>query len=316
MNNRADVIIRDVLGRMAEGAPPVPDLRDLDSPLVHRARRSAVRRLTGIPALAAFAGVVIVGALIFSTVGRSPSGGEYEPVGSPIPGTLKEFDAAVRPGVEALLTAPGFEGVQTSFIRGHLAISIWLDARPNGDFVAVQHSDVDVTETAWWLLEEEPIASGERVSKLVTVSIGDSVYTALADDAAPPSRWDIDTSHSNYPRGTTAFEVALLSDSYERLADPSTVTRTALAGGGSVWTLTSSDEGVSTLRWFVDVDGHMVAFSGETPALSPIVQQDPIDSWNIQFTPMTGPDPITEPDQEAPLDLSDYDLPADFPLSG
>lgn len=315
-------ILRGVLGRMAEEAPAALQFEELQVPVVRGdglgGRRPAPQRVIVAAGVAAFVGVLLIGALVFSTVDRSSPGQGALPstVGAASPATLDRFDAAVRPPVEALLGAPGFEAVQTSFIGDYLASSVWLESLPNGDFVAVQKTDVNVTETAWWLLGDEPPADNPRISTSVTVRIGDTVYSA-PDPAT--SGWDADI-RPDYPRGTLAIERALLLDTYEELGLPQTshVTRQDLVGGGEVWAVTApGDEGGYILRWFIDAGGEVEVHTGELVdargSRAPENTQ-PIDSWVIRFSPVEDPAPIVAPAVDAPLDLSEFELPDDFPL--
>ena len=268
--------------------------------------------------LAVFVGILLIGALVFSTLDRSPPGQDELPstVGAASPATLDRFDAAVRPGVEALLEAPGFEAVQTSFIGDHLAGAVWLESARNGDFVAVQRTDVNVAETAWWLLGDEPLTDNARISTSVTIRIGDTVYTA----PDPRTSGWYSEIRVDYPRGTLAIERALLSETYEELLLPQTsdVTRQDLAGGGEVWAVTvPGDEGSYLLRWFIDAAGELEVYTGELVEArgSPAPEnRRPSDSSVIWFTPVQDPAPIVAPDVDAPLDLSEFELPDDFPL--
>jgi hypothetical protein len=232
------------------------------------------------------------------------------------PATLDRFYAAVRPPVETLLEAPGFKAVQTSFIGDYLARSVWLESLRNGDFVAVQKTDVNVTETAWWLLGDEPPADNPRISTTVTVRIGDTVYTAPDPRT---SGWNADV-RLDYPKGTLAIERALLSETYEELLLPqsSNVTRQDLVGGGEVWEVSvPGNDGAYILRWFIDGGGKLEVHKGElieargSQAPENIL---PIDSSVIRFTSVEDPAPIIAPDVDAPLDLSEFELPDDFPL--
>lgn len=320
MTTTNDRIIKEVLGRMAEDAPAALQFKELGFPVVRGAgvrdrRPSWVFVASGV---AAFVGVLVIGALVFSTVSRSPTGPDELPsaVGSPSPATLDEFDAAVRPAVDALLEAPGFEAVQMSYLQEYLATSVRLESLRNGDFVAVQLTDINVTETAWWLLGEGPPAGGRQVSPFVTIRVGDTVYTA---PDAGNSGWRMDV-RPDYPRGTTEFERALLSDTFEALLLPesSDVTRQDLVGGGVVWTVTApGDEATSILSWFIDADGKLAVYTGELVNLSGSMAPEnrvPIDSWNIRFTPVVDPTRITAPDLEAAFDLSQFELPEGLPL--
>jgi hypothetical protein len=322
MTMRDERIFKEVLGRMAEDAPAALRLEELELPVVQgvalRGRRPTGQWVTVASGVAAFVGVLLIGALVLSTVDRSPARPDELPstVGAASPAMLDQFHAAVRPPVEALLDAPGFEAVQTSFIGDYLASSVWLESSREGDFVAVQSTDVNVTETAWWLLGDEPPSGNPRISTLVTVRIGDTVYVAPNPGT---SGWDADL-RPDYPRGTTAIEIALLSDSYEALLLPDTsdVTRQDLVGGGKVWAVTvPGDEGTYILRWFIDAGGELTVHTNELfdgrGSLAPETR-GPIDRSVIRFTPVVAPAPIVAPDVDAPLDLSEFELPDDFPL--
>jgi hypothetical protein len=308
----------DGLGASALSAEAVSENRRRRCLMGEMADREAPRWVIVASGLAAFVGVLLVGAIVFSTVDRSPARQDELPstVGAASPATLDQFYAAVRPPVEALLDAPGFEAVQTSFIGDYLASSVWLASSREGDFFALQNTDVNVTETAWWLLGDEPPSDDPRISTLVTVRIGDTVY--IAPDPRT-SGWNVDFRPDS-PRGTTAIERALLSDIYEALLLPETsdATRQDLVGGGEVWAVTvPGDEGTSILRWFIDAGGKLAVYTGElVDARGSLAPENriPIDSWVIWFTAVEDPAPIIAPDVDAPLDLSEFELPDDFPL--
>lgn len=322
MTMRDERILKEVLGRMAEEAPAALRFEDLQLPVVRETdrsgRRPAPRWVIVASGLTAFVGVLLVGAVVFSTVDRSPATQDELPatVGAASPATLDQFHAAVRPPVEALLDAPGFEAVQTSFIGDYLASSVWLESSREGDFVALQNTDVNVTETAWWLLGDEPTSDNRRISTLVTVRIGDTVYVAPNPRT---SGWDVDL-RPDYPRGTIEIERALLSDTYAALLLPQTsdVARQDLVGGGEVWAVTvPGGEGTYILRWFIDAGGELEVYTGELVDARGSLAPDnrvPIDRSVIWFTPVVEPAPIVAPDIDAPLDLSEFEPPDDFPL--
>ncbi|HJR92523.1 MAG TPA: hypothetical protein VJ938_08780 [Acidimicrobiia bacterium] len=322
MNVMDDHRLRDVIGRMVAESPDAVALEDLDHPLLGIDGRRSARVTPWVLAAGAaiLIGGVVLAALVLSfTAAPTPTAQLPTAVGSPAPATLDQFDEVVRVAVAGLVDGPGFEALQTSFIDGHLVSAVWLDSRRNGDFVAIQRSDVDVMETAWWLLGEAPPPDSGLTRTVATIRVGETVFTATteADGSAP---WRTE-SRPDYPRGTTAIEMALLSDRYPELAIPdgADLTRQDLVGGGEVWAVETSFDGhMSVLRWFVDAAGGLVAHQGDLTDSSGQMGAEnriPVDSWVIVFTPVEDPAPIAAPDAEV-FDVDTFELPEDFPIRG
>lgn len=122
------------------------------------------------------------------------------------------------------------------------------------------------------------------------------------------------TRSPEYPRGTIAFELALLNEYYlaENLPETRHVTRTPATNGGVDWSVSfTSGSGQATLTWNVGAEGVLTGFTGDTGGTDFAV---PIDSWSISFTRLAAADPIPAPDAESPVDPSVENLPSELPL--
>ncbi len=234
--------------------------------------------------------------------------------------TLEELDAAVGSAIATLLQSPGVEGVQSSYVREHLASAVWFDSRRNGDVVVVQRVDRDVAESGWWLAPSgSPPAVGRSVATTVRYLVGDLFYEATFANGEPEGGWSV-VGRDSAPRGPLAFGLLILTDENYGFGPPvggEEVTQAGSADGGSVWTLTvPSDDGTAVQTWNIGPTGVLESYSLEREGFAPPLEAGagPATSGRIVFRPVVDPEPIEAPDAGAPPDLSELDLPDDFPM--
>lgn len=237
--------------------------------------------------------------------------------------TIEELDQAITSAIEALVESPGVEGVQLSYIDEHLAAAVWFDSRPNGDVAVVQRRDLDVAETGWWLNPTGgPPATGRNIVTTVWVLAGDAFYQATLRNGQPEDGWSV-TGRDAAPRGPLSYGLLILTE--EDYPFPlglvptgdEEVTHEGSPDGGSVWTVTAPyRDGSAVVRWHIRPSGELESWSFELVGVSPLLEAGtgPTTSGRIEFMPLSDPDPISAPDVEADLDLSQFDLPGDFPL--
>lgn len=306
-------IVRDVLRRMADEAPPALDFEELGHPTVPSGKSGSRprldRRLAAVGAAIA-ALVVAMGAVLV----LRPAGNGATPVGAPAEATVEELSSALASGFDALEAADGMEGVQEAYIQGHLSAKVWFSTRPGGDTAVVQQADIDVRDTAWWNMSTAPPAEGERIVTTVWVVVDDVAY-----QAGPPGgddgSWRI---ADNPPSGPLAFGLMYFDPEYgdqlrEQLAHPyAELTRQATTKGGAIWTTTYDGGGQS--RFYIHPDGHLASW--EWQDLTPMARDSgPVDSGSITYTPLNDPPPITVPEVGSTLALTDLNVPEDFPIS-
>lgn len=309
MPMNTDQIIRDVLGRMADQAPPALESHELARPTVQLQEQSPTptlgRRLAVVGIAAVIAVVALVG--VVSTLRTQPDGAT--PVGAATAATAQELQAALASAFASLEGADGFDGSQEAYVQDHLATKVWFTARANGDTAVVQQVDIDVTETAWWNLAPSPPTTGERIATSAWVHVGDDVYEA--GPAGSDATWQISDTEGSGPAavGLIYFEPGLGEQLRDDLArTDAKVTRQATADRGTIWTATYNDGGQS--RFYIHPNGHLATLWWRE--LSPL-QQDrgPIDSGVIHFSPLDDPDPIQPPTPGTALVMADLEFVAE-----
>jgi carboxyl-terminal processing protease len=272
------------------------------------------------------AAVIFVLALLFGfgrDVGPAPT-----PLATPSPDamavTVEELQAAVAAAVDALRESPGVEGTGTSHVLGELGSAIWFSWRPGGDQVVVTRTDVDVTQSAWWLADPDagPPGRGEQVATVIQVLSGDTYYRA-AEEMGGESGW---TSENR----STALDVlgvpfpAILDGAVEpweasfATSAEGEASVTSLADGGAAWTLTSPyRQGREVTVFEIGPDGALRSMSTDFVDVEPSVEDAPfVTSTLVQLAILDDPEPIPAPDVDAGPDPSDFGLPTDFPLGG
>lgn len=307
MATKSEVIIKEVLGRMAEEAPPPLDIAELDMPVVNGSRSSrrpsARRRLVAV-----VASVSIVLATAVVVISR-PGVDEVGRVGTLSEATVDELETALLEAFDVLRAADGVEGTQEGYIGGYLASRAWFSSRANGDFAVLEQTAPDVAETAWWLTSSTPPAEGSLILSSASVAVDEVLYRAGTFEP-----WDV----VDPPLG--APSVVVPDDDFvpweHLLPSSAEVTSQSTTSGGTQWIVaTSNPESVQI--FLVHPDGYLASWTVEgDPVREPTVQDSPVDFVSVSFAPLESPDPIPVPEVRTPLDLAMFDLPEGFPMAG
>lgn len=281
-----------------------------------------------LPAVAAVAAVALVAALALvlgpgRTVGPAPTSSPA-PTSTTTAGTVEELHAELTAAVEALRAAPGVRGQQSASLRDSLGSATWFDWRANGDHVVVTRTDLDVTQTGWWMDPfASPPANGERVGTWIAVSVGDRYLESGRHDG-----WD-ERPRVEAPR-IVSYGTGILTGEIDPaepltglvLGSPNlsagTLERRAETDGRITWTAeTPWREGTVIQRWRIAAGGSLQAWTWDAVG----VRLDPDGAFNgnvtsavLEFEVLTDPAPIPVPDLGDIPDASDFGLPADFPL--
>jgi len=178
----------------------------------------------------------------------------------------------------------------------------------------ISRSDVDVEQTAWWLEPgAEPPARGENVTTVVQVLVGDDYFTA--DDGT----WVVQT-RADFP-GVLSLATGILDG--DALALEALVgtpggeaTMTRDPNGTTIWTLTVPyRDGSATAEWRIAPEGSLASWSTELVDVAPTPEDSPFVTFaQLEFVPLSDPEPIEAPDPETPPDPAALGLPPDFPL--
>lgn len=309
-------IIHDVLGRMAGEAPPALDIQELAQPTVPSTRsasRSPFRRRWAVAVSAVAASILVVVAILVAR----PGGDGATPVGAPVDATVEELRAALASGFEALEAAEGIEGIHEAYIQGHLSAKVWFTARSDGDTAVVQQADIDVRDSAWWLTSATPPAEGERIATDAWVVVDGVAYEA-SSSADGDGIW---RRSDPTPSGPLAFGLLFLDPTRgeqfrEVLAPPDAdaeVTRQRTVNGGAIWVATYEDRGRS--RFYIHPEGHLASWSWLNRGVIE-VDDSPVDSGSVSYTPLGDAPPIPLPTAGSPFDLAEFNTPEDFPFGG
>lgn len=323
MTMKDEQIIREVVGRMADEAPPALDVDELGDPLMKRRPdstwgRSTRRRIAAVGAATAFIAVSVFLTVVVG--GSAPDG--TTPVGAPAEATVDEFNGALTAALDVLREAPGIEGVEESYIQTHLAGKVWFSTRENGDAVVVQQTDVDVRDSAWWLTAASPPAVGDNITSEARAIVGGEYYQASTSDReSQPWR-----QMEREPPGTLAFGLIFFDDEFgpelrNQITPPfADVIRQDTANGGEIWTLNfSSNETHPEQRFYVHPDGHLASWTWQALGINVDYPADStvlIDSGNVSYTPLAEPRPLQAPEVGTELNITAFDLPDDFPING
>jgi len=273
-----------------------------------------------LPAVAV-AGAVAIVAVVAILLGQGDNVGPA-PTPSAKPASVEELQAAVREAVDRLRESPGVEGVGTAQVFGELGSATWFSWRPGGDQVVINRSDVDVTQTGWWLDREGgPPARGENVTTVIQVLAGDAYYRA-AGEVGGEQGWTVE-DRSTAPAVLAIPFPAVLDGRIDPWQDSSTSTDDGeasvrhFADGGAVWTLTMPFRSGSSVEEFdIGPDGALRAISRELVDVEPSLEDAPLfTSGSVELTALADADPILPPDVDGQPDPADFGLPADFPLA-
>ena len=272
-----------------------------------------------LPAMAA-AGAVAVVVLVAILLGQANEVGPA-PTPSPEPASVEALQAAVREAVGRLRESP-VEGVGTTHVFGELGSATWFSWRPGGDQVVINRSDIDVTQTGWWLDPEgEPPARGANVTTVIQVLAGDTYFRA-AGEVGGDAGWTTE-DRSTAPGVLGIPFPAVLDGRIDPWQDSLTPTDDGeasvqhLADGGAVWTLRMPFRSGSSVEEFeIGPDGALRAMSRELVDVEPSLEDAPfVTSVSVELTALADADPILSPDVDARPDPAEFGLPADFPLA-
>ena len=269
---------------------------------------------------AAVAGVMVAIALTALLLGQDPNVGPVPsqsaaPSPSATSATLEELEAAVTAATEVLRSHEGVEGIGTSYVFDEVGAASWFTWRANGDQVVVNRSDLDVTESGWWLATEaEPPSRGVRIQTTIQVIAGDGYFftrgEVSGDDAWVAGLRDgsPDILGIPFPAALDGRvdpwqgEFVLTLDGEVSVARP--------ADGGEVWTLTRPVREGSLVQTFeIGPDGALRSISHELVGVNLTPDERPITSAHVQLTVLDAPEPILPPDTDSPPDPAAFGMP-------
>lgn len=295
-------MIRDVLERMVSEAPEPPTPEGFDMPVVRPAEPP--RRWRQLAVAASVVVVALIGVLAVQST-RVP-----EPVTESA--TVEELRVALAAGLAALAESPGVEGTTRSTIGGFPSRRIWFAWTPQ-NVAVVQQTDIDVTDTAWWLSSSEPPRVGERFAVDAWVD-RDDVFLRATSRLGEQSPW----TESERPGGPLAWAVGLLDDETRPMFlelvvfEPAEVTR-RLTAEGSVWTMVGADESSGATSEFVfDAEGRLRRLTGDILIPEFELDEIPASGRVIEFFPLTEAPMIPVPKEGAALDISIFEVPQNF----
>jgi hypothetical protein len=291
---------------------------------VDAAPAASARFSAYLPAVVAVcaAAVVAVLALVLGpglNVGPAPTS-SAAPSANVSEATVDELRAAVRAGVDELRSQPGVEGMGTYRVRDELGSVSWFSWRPDGDQVVVNRSDIDVTESGWWLgPDDEPPARGEHVLTTIQALVGSTYYFAQGDlngddmwaRGVPSGSPDI--LGIPFPAALDGGLEAWTSTFPVTLQDDASVLH--LDDGGEIWTSAWPMRDGSLVQTFeIGPDGALRSVTLELVGVEPTLDERPITSALIELTILDDPEPIPAPDVDSPPDPAAFGMP-DLPLA-
>lgn len=313
MNTTHERVIREVVGRMADEAPPAPEPEQLGIPVVPSST-SRPGRVRGWLVAATLVGMLaLVGYLVWDDDGEAPVA-----AGEAVASTLVEFREALSTATDAFDAALHVQVVQHGYVEDHLAVSTWTSRRESGNVAVIQTVDVEVRDVPWWLMGDEPRNVGTRLTTTAQVNVDQVLYAASA--GVEREAWhigdDLTGDLTAFPLGVA--NINLLGMMLDELESGDTeVTRRALPGGGEEWLMTYADEaGTGWVEARIGPDGFLSSIRGEGARgeREPTDTRSPIDSWTSTYRVLDDPAPIPVPEVGAPFDPAPFDLPDDFPI--
>jgi hypothetical protein len=296
---------------------PVPDLVPRVMAAIEEAPSVRSPVAAFLPAFA-IAGVVAIVVALALILGQGPNVGP-NPTESldavPSPATVDELRGAVESGLDVLREAPGVEGSATSSVLGELSAATWFSWRPNGDQIVISRTDVDVSETAWWLNPEaEPPARGENIAQMIQVLVGDEYF--MADDGT----WVVEARNEAptilaLATGTLDGDALSIEGMFSNPpGGDATVVRHR--DGGTTWSLTAPyRDGTATTDWEFAPNGALVSWSSELIGVTPTPEDAQFTTLGqVTFAPDSDAGAIEAPDPAEPPDPAALGLPSGFPL--
>jgi hypothetical protein len=295
---------------------PEPQLVERIMAGVESAPHARSRFAALLPAAVVAAAVAIVAALAI-IFGQNPNVGPNpapSTEAAPSPASVEELRTALELGLDVLRRAPGVEGVGTSYVLGELHGATWFSWRPSGDQIVIARSDVDVSETAWWLEPGgAPPARGENVTTTIHVLAGDEYFTADAD------AWSV-LPRADAPTALTVATGLLDGESMMMAAftgyPDGDVTIARNRDGSTTWSLTAPHrDGTAVSEWQIAADAALSSWTLELIGVTPSLEDSPFATFQqLDFRRLPTAGPIDAPDTESPPDPMALGLPPDFPL--
>lgn len=229
--------------------------------------------------------------------------------------TVDQLRAAVTAAVDVLRSQAGVEGMGTYKVRDELGSVSWFSWRPNGDQVVVNRSDVDVTESGWWLDPDgAPPSRSTNVSTTIQVLVGSS-YFFTRGDVGGDDAWISGLREGSPDVLGIPFPAALdgqidpwMGEFALTLQGEASVR--ALGDAGEVWTLVRPvREGSLVQEFDIGPDGALRSMVHELVDVEPTVDERPITSARIELTVLRDPEPIAVPDTDVPPDPAALGMP-------
>jgi hypothetical protein len=280
----------------------------------------------GLPALATVTLVLVVTVVVL-VFGPGRSAGPV-PSASAAPSattsaTVEELRAELSAAVEALRVSPGVICLQSSTIGDVLGSAVWFDWRSTGDQVVVQRTDLDVTQSGWWMDPTgSPPAVGERVVTSIYVFIGDQFLFG------GPDEWQVTPREEAPP--IVSFGTGVLDGAIDPRAmleglvpgppdvASGTLERRVEADGRVTWTVeTPWRGGTAVQRWRIAPGGGLEAWTWEVVGATLNPEEDfngNLTSATLEYEIVADPTAIQMPDVTTIPDPSVFGLPDDFPL--
>lgn len=228
--------------------------------------------------------------------------------------TVDQLQAAVTAALEVLRSQAGIEGIGTYEVRDELGSVSWFSWRPNGDQVVVNRSDVDVTESGWWLDPDgRPPRRGTNITTAIQVLAGSSYYFTPGDVGS-------DTWISGLRSGSPDVLGVPFPAALDGHMDPwqgvfvltldGEASVTHLGDGGDIWTLVRPvREGSLVQEFVIGPDGALRSVFHELVGVKPTPDERPITSARIELTVLQNPEPIPAPDTGSRPDPDAFGMP-------
>jgi hypothetical protein len=269
---------------------------------------------------AAIAGAVAIIALTALLLGQSPNVGpgpteSAAPSPSTISATLDDLRQAVTDATELLRSQEGVEGVETSYVFDEVGGASWFSWRSNGDQVVVNRSDLDVTESGWWLNSgAEPPARGARIETQIQV-ITEGGYYFTRREIGGADGWISGLQDGSPDVLGIPFPAALDGqvDAWQGvfvLTLEGDASVRSLRDGGEEWILTRQVREGSLVQTFgIGSDGALRSIAQRLMDVVPTPDERPITSSVVELTILEDPEPIPQPDIDLPPDPAAFGMP-------
>jgi len=233
--------------------------------------------------------------------------------------SLEQLRAAVTDALDALRSHAGVEGIGTNYVFDEVGEVSWFSWRANGDQVVVNRSDLDVTESGWWLgPDAEPPARGTRIQTAIQVITGGGYYFTR-EEVSGDDEWISGLQAGSPDVLGIPFPAALDGrvDPWQgafvlTLEGEASVRR--LGDGGEEWIVRRAvREGFLVQVFGIGPDGVLRSISHELIGVEPTIDERPVTSAFVELTVLEDPEPIPPPDTDSPPDPAVFGMP-DLPL--